>query len=174
MFEIVQWFSNSGIPSLVTDIRKLSKIQSYYRGNIKRDLRVVFLRTRECLKEFENAVKEIILSDSVWLIIFRPFKSKFILREYCMLPLGNPFNVKFDTEMLIKCYDEEILREWYSVYENVTSVFDLATWNPIDRLQLLNKHSLYQRRMQIGGISLRTVSVNVIIFNFSKIILVFP
>ena len=168
MFEVVRWLSNSGIPSLVTNIKELSKVQSYYTGRIKRDLYTVFLRNHESMKEFGNIMKKIVVANPKWLIIFRPFKSEFVLRDFCMNPFGNLFNLAFDTEMLIKCYDEEILREWYSMYENVTSVVDLAMWNPEYRLRLLKKESLYLRRKDIGGVSLRIVSVNVIFLNYAK------
>ena len=148
---------------------RFSKVQSHYIKRIKRPLYVIFLRSYETMNKFQIVMKDADTSGAIWLVIFREIRKERLLNEYCMNPPGNLFNVVFSTKMIVKCYNDEILREWYSIYKNKTEVIHLATWNNIDGLKLLAPKATYLRRIQVGGITLRVVSIHVRISNSLKI-----
>ncbi|XP_043478621.1 glutamate receptor ionotropic, kainate 2-like isoform X3 [Leptopilina heterotoma] len=160
IFDIVQQLSIEGIPSLTAKITQLLAVKNYYGQSGRRELFVIFIRQYETMKEFERIMNEsFTIIGPVWLIIFRPLNNKQLLIDYCQSPRGNPFNVAFNTEMLIKCYDDPIIKEWYSIYKNETVMFNLAFWQPNEAFQLFTEKSLYQRRNNIGGITLRVITI---------------
>ncbi|XP_051169299.1 uncharacterized protein LOC127286763, partial [Leptopilina boulardi] len=111
------------------------------------------------------------VSENSWLIIFATWQEKNLLNDYCLHPKGNPLNLRFNTKILVKCYNDIILREWYSLYMNDTQVFHLATWNNTHGFKMLIKDKfLYSRRNDAGGVSLRVIVLNtgVISQNFTK------
>jgi len=82
--------------------------------------------------------------------------------DHCRNPIGNPFNVAFDTQMLVLCHNETILREWYSIKGDTVKIFDLAEWKGDEGFVLLTNLSLYDRRNNMEGVVLRAVSVKVL------------
>ncbi|XP_016841021.1 glutamate receptor ionotropic, NMDA 1-like [Nasonia vitripennis] len=62
--------------------------------------------------------------------------------------------------MLVKCYDDAELREWYSVNSsNKVITTDLMEWRRETGLVLKTRQNLYQRRYNVGGTVLRMSSV---------------
>lgn len=88
---------------------------------------------------------------------------------YCHDPPGNVFNLLYDTEMLVMCYGDPILREWYSVDGNNTRISDLVKWYPekqpfeshMPMINLLTNLTLYDRRKNLEGKVFRAVAVKV-------------
>jgi len=93
-----------------------------------------------------------------------PFRcgSRCFSHDHCRNPIGNPFNVAFDTQMLVLCHNETILREWYSIKGDTVKIFDLAEWKGDEGFVLLTNLPLYDRRNNMEGIVLRAVSVKVL------------
>lgn len=83
------------------------------------------------------------------------------LINFCMKPLGNPINLRFDSQLIVKCYDEKIIQEWYSLIENTTSVYDLAIWDIKNGFKLNNNLTKYERRGGLKGKKLRIATSDV-------------
>ncbi|KAK2576888.1 hypothetical protein KPH14_005513 [Odynerus spinipes] len=96
------------------------------------------------------------MSSAYWYVIFLPGYNR---SDYCPAPRGNPFNVLFNTEMLVSCPRDTIMREWYSVHSNRTSVFELAKWEPNGKLSLLTELNLNERRNNLEGLIIPAVLV---------------
>ena len=145
---------------LSESINEIKASEKYYSGRIGRPLIVVFLTSKRSLQTFEANSGNIDLVIPFWLIIFWEIQEK-PFYEYCQHPVGNPFQTTFQTELLVKCYEDEKIYEWYSLYQNKTEVQHFATWDTINRLTLASHRELYMRRDQIGGVSLRAAKIKV-------------
>ncbi|XP_046828254.1 probable glutamate receptor [Vespa crabro] len=96
------------------------------------------------------------MSSAMWLVIF-------LYKEhgtnYCDSPPGNIFNLKFNSEMLVRCSTGNILREWYSIHINRTEINDVATWSLERGITKTVPESLYERRHNLQGLIMRAVIV---------------
>lgn len=101
------------------------------------------------------------MSFPVWIVLFL-YESGNSTHDYCHDPIGNPFNLAFDTQMLVICDDDEILREWYSVKGDTIKVFNLAKWEDNKGFIPSTKLSLYERKKDMEGVVLRAVTVKVL------------
>lgn len=118
----------------------------------------------EAYQEFVEATKTYPMSFPVWFVLFLyPIAND--THNYCHEPIGNPFNIAFDTQMLVLCQDEDILREWYSVKGETVKTSDLAVWEDEKGFVSLTNVPLYDRRKDLEGVVLRAVTVKV----FNKI-----
>ncbi|XP_034196676.2 glutamate receptor ionotropic, delta-1 [Osmia lignaria lignaria] len=151
-------FSRMGILTMMTSFAKLSRQIKKYQGYITRPLYVVLLSTRESMEEFTMLIRQIDISFPVWLLIFQPYREN-PLRRVCQNPDGNPFDLSFDTEMLVLCYDFPILREWYALRDNRTRMFNLATWKSSEPVNFSTKLDLYERRNNMFGETMRIALV---------------
>lgn len=95
--------------------------------------------------------------------------------NYCYNPPGNPLNLLYDTEMLVMCADDPVLREWYSVDGNNTVISDLVKWYPKKQLKsptavvdLLSNLTLHERRNDLKGKVLRAVTIKAKIQTFTR------
>lgn len=143
----------------VTFLNLVSEYNEYRK--IVRPLFVVLLNTEESVNEFANATRNIRpISFPIWFVLFLPFPGQtFELR--CRHPTDNIFNVNFSTMMLVFCYDQPVLTEWYAINDNRTRTFELATWSPDRGLILMTRKSLYARRGDLFGEVVRVASVYV-------------
>lgn len=114
------------------------------------------------MDEFSMVTRRIDTSFSVWLVMFLPYWGN-PLRDICQNPVGNPFNLKFNTEMLVLCYDQPLLREWYALPDNQTRMFNLATWKSSVGITLETNSSLYIRRNLSG----QTIRVSILEVNIT-------
>ncbi|XP_017765685.1 PREDICTED: glutamate receptor ionotropic, delta-2-like [Eufriesea mexicana] len=147
-------FSQRGIFTMIVSFSELSREARKFQGYITRPLYVVILATKETVDEFSMATGQIDISFPVWLVMFLPYRGN-LTRNLCENPLGNPFNLMFDTEMLVLCYDQPILREWYSLRDNRTRFYDLASWESGQGLNLRSRDCLYVRRNNMFGETMR-------------------
>ncbi|XP_032670187.1 uncharacterized protein LOC116843675 [Odontomachus brunneus] len=129
-----------------------------YYHKIVQPLIIVILPSYSGFLEFAEATKNYVMSFPVWIVLFL-YKPDNNTNDYCHNPIGNPFNLAFDTQMLVICYRDEILREWYSVKGETTKVFNLAKWIDNKGFIPLTKLSLYDRKKDMEGVVLRTVTV---------------
>lgn len=155
-------FSQRGILTMIVSFSQLSREARKFQGYLTRPLYVVALATKETMDEFSMATRQIDMSSSVWLLMFLPYRGN-PMRDICQNPAGNPFNLMFNTEMLVLCYDLPLLTEWYALRDNQTRVFNLATWQTGQGLKLKTTSSLYARRNNMFGQTMRIsiVQVNV-------------
>ncbi|XP_076383583.1 uncharacterized protein LOC117217832 isoform X5 [Megalopta genalis] len=138
-------FSRSGILTVIVGFSDLAQETKKYEGCEVRPLYVVLLSTKKTLNEFATATGRIDISFPVWFVMFLPHQGD-PLKSDCRSPTGNLFNLSFDTEMLVLCYDQPSLREWYSFRDNRTTVSNLAVWKPGQGLWPVTNGSLYARR----------------------------
>ncbi|XP_043487213.1 glutamate receptor 3-like isoform X3 [Polistes fuscatus] len=65
----------------------------------------------------------------------------------------------FNSEMLVRCGTENILREWYSLDTNRTDIDYFATWNSDEGIVQKVSGSLYERRKDLQGSIIRVILV---------------
>ncbi|XP_076760312.1 putative glutamate receptor [Xylocopa sonorina] len=147
-------FSREGVLTMIINLPQLSREARMARGCIARRLYVVMLVTNDTMNEFSMTTRQIDVSFPVWLVMFLPHMGD-PMRGFCQNPVGNPFNLKFNTEMLVLCYDRPLLEEWYVVGDNRTRVFELATWRSGEGFRLKTTLSLYGRRNNMFGEKMR-------------------
>ncbi|CAL7936744.1 unnamed protein product [Xylocopa violacea] len=148
-----------GIATVSTSIGNINALIE--RSDSLRPLIIIFVPGFDEMREFSNYTKSLQMSYFVWLVIFVPSPMN-IKHNYCHRPPKNLFNLSFDTEMLIICFDDPIFREWYSVDGINTDSFDLMrlrSKSSTKAVELLTNLSLYERRNSLGGTVLRAVIV---------------
>ncbi|XP_018308804.1 glutamate receptor 1 [Mycetomoellerius zeteki] len=136
--------------------KKLWRTLKYYH-QVTQPITVVIIPDFEAYLEFADAVKTYPMSFPVWFILFlyTPDNSTY---DHCREPIGNPFNLRFDTQMLVLCNNETIFREWYSIKGDIIKIFDLAEWRDDKGFIPLTNLSLYERRKDMEGVVLRAVA----------------
>lgn len=132
-----------------------------YYHEIVQPIIIVIMPDFEAYLEFVEATNIYPMSFAVWfvLFLFTPANDTY---DPCHQPIGNPFNLAFDTQMLVLCHNEDILQEWYSVKGETTKIFDLAKWEDDLGFVPLTTLSLYDRRKDLEGVALRAVTVRVL------------
>ena len=151
-------FSENNI--LVQSI-KLSEIQNYvkyYKYRTLLPLYIITLKTQLDLVEFSNFTKNFRMSRNLWLVFF--YKSKDLLR-YCHKPDKNHFNVAFDTKLLVKCEDDIVIREWYSLPGKEVKMNKIAIWTRLNGFVKIDSRSIWERRNTLDGITITVSSVKV-------------
>nr|KAF7398298.1 hypothetical protein H0235_016306 [Vespula pensylvanica] len=101
---------------------------------------------------------------TIWLVIFLYKEHN---TDYCHSPPGNIFHLKFNSEMLVLCSTENILREWYSINTNRTEINDVATWSLERGITKIVPDSLYERRHNLQSLIMRAV-INSLFINVNK------
>ncbi|XP_072757304.1 glutamate receptor 1-like [Anoplolepis gracilipes] len=129
-----------------------------YNHKIVKPIIIVILPDFEAYLEFVEATNTYPMSFPVWFVLFL-FSRANDTHDYCHEPIGNPFNLAFDTQMLVLCHNEGVLQEWYSVKGETTKIFDLAEWEGDLGFVPLTNLSLYDRRKDLEGTVLRAVTV---------------
>lgn len=109
---------------------------------------------------FGEFTKQHLLTHHIWFLIFW---SKIIipsLSDFCENPNVGTLRLGFDTRMLVKCYDNPNMFEWWSVHsKRKISKKMLLEWIPETGLQLKTQMNLYQRRYDVGGTILKVSNV---------------
>lgn len=143
------------------------------RNNTLRPLAIVFLSGSDAVFEFSKYSESFRISHFAWFVIFVPTATH--AENYCYNPPGNPFNLLYDTEMLVMCAGDPVLREWYSVDGNNTVISDLVKWYPKKQLKsptavvdLLSNLTLHERRNDLKGKVLRAVTIKAKIQTFTR------
>lgn len=131
-----------------------------YNEIIQPVIAVVIIPDFEAYLEFAEATRTYPMSFPSWFTLFF-YTPDNGTHDYCREPIGNPFNLAFDTQMLVLCHNESILREWYSVKGDTVKIFDLAKWGDDNRFIPLTNSSLYDRRKDMEGVVLRAATVKV-------------
>ncbi|XP_046821639.1 glutamate receptor ionotropic, delta-2-like isoform X2 [Vespa crabro] len=129
---------------------------SYYIKRIVRPHYVAVITNNNAINQFSLANNNFNMPYAVWLVLFIYKGHNF---DYCYNPPGNIFHLEFNTEMLVRCGTENILREWYSIYKNRTEINDFAHWSLEKGIVKMVSDSLYDRRYSLQGLVMRTVIV---------------
>ncbi|XP_067204106.1 probable glutamate receptor [Linepithema humile] len=129
-----------------------------YQNQIVQPITIVIMPNFEAYQEFAEATKTYPMSFSVWFVLFLyPIAND--THNYCLEPIGNPFNIAFNTQMLVLCYGEDFLWEWYSVKGETVKTSKLAVWDDEKGFVSLTNMSLYDRRKDLEGVVLRATVV---------------
>lgn len=153
---LIRKLSNENKLSLTLSYNDTTLHRNFYGKRISKSFYVVLLDSEkeiDWLKQFTAIYDP---SRAFWIVIFTNAKL-----NLCHQPNGNPFNLVFDSNVLVKCQDDPIVREWYSVHESETKTYDLAEWKPKMRFRLLTNQSKYDRRYNLEGKTLDAVMVKV-------------
>ena len=122
---------------------------------------VVFIENEDDLQRFESFTKWHNLSFHNWLLIFGGPPTK-VLMDYCQNPDTNWLNLNFNYHMLVKCYKDPIIKEWYSTKSRERIIVnDLMEWKPQSGLLLKTKVYFYERRHNFYEADLRIAPVQV-------------
>jgi len=133
-----------------------------YHQKIVQPIVIVILPNVEAYLEFAKVTKTYPMSFPVWFTVFYYIPDN-STHDYCREPIGNPFNLKFNTQMLVLCRNDSILREWYSVKGETVKIFDLAEWeNDDEGFVPLTNLSLHDRRKDMEGLVLNAVILKVL------------
>ncbi|XP_015190560.1 PREDICTED: glutamate receptor ionotropic, delta-1-like [Polistes dominula] len=129
---------------------------SCYLYRIRKPLFVVILIDDQSVVEFSKESRIFNMSFPVWYVIFLPGNYR---QNYCQERSKNLFNIHFNTDMLVTCPPDNVMREWYSLKDNETKTSDLAILKPDGSFQFLTNLTKYHRRRNLNGLKLRTVIV---------------
>lgn len=157
IFEWTLALSREGFMTSTMYFKELHK-SSYYIKQIVRPHYVPIITNYGDIDQFSLARKNFVAPYAVWLVLFIDVGRG---NDYCRSPPGNVFHLMFNTEMLVRCGNENILREWYSIYKNRTEINDFATWSKETGIVKMVSDSLYDRRYNLQGLIMRTVMVKV-------------
>ncbi|KAG7206804.1 hypothetical protein KM043_000713 [Ampulex compressa] len=151
--------SREGVITVDVNYNRIFRIERYI-NRIVQPLGIVFIPTMNQTMDFAKATANFRMSFAAWFVIFMQLP-KNEAQDYCHHPPGNVFNVAFDTNMLVMCAGDRVLREWYSVDGLNTEIVDVATWEPNKEFTLLTHTLLYQRRNDMKGTIMKAVTVEV-------------
>ncbi|XP_015190973.1 PREDICTED: glutamate receptor ionotropic, delta-1-like [Polistes dominula] len=130
---------------------------TYYVKRIARPHYIAIISNYSDINEFSLATSTFDMSYGAWLVIFiyNGYGS-----DYCHNPPGNIFHLKYNTEMLVRCGKENILREWYSINSNRTEIIDIAKWNLKDGITDKISNSHYgEIKSNLQGLTIKAVVV---------------
>ncbi|KAL2713240.1 glutamate receptor 3-like isoform X3 [Vespula squamosa] len=144
--------------NIVTANLYFSQLQesSYHLKQTIRPYYIALISNFNAINEFSLATSTFDMSSAVWLVIFIYEENG---TDYCHNPQGNIFHLRFNTEMMVRCGTENILREWYSIDTNQIEIMDVATWSLEKGITKLVPDFLYERRNNLKGLIMRAVLV---------------
>ena len=120
---------------------------------------MVFLKAVSDIDEFNRNTKTLKKLYPIWLVIFaNEFREP--ICKYCEEPNGNIFHIKFNTQMLVACCQQNSLKEWWS-NGNRTLMANFGIWSRDLGFKTLNNKGLYDKRNTINGTGLRVAIVSV-------------
>lgn len=160
LFKNLKQLSSTRIYAQVLQYSKLTSKYVSTFSKYPRQLFILPIESEADLLSFAKFTRHHIISNHVWFVTFWGD-----FTDFCHRPNSSVIRLSFDTRMLVKCYDDPYLREWYSVDGSDKILINgLMTWSPTGGLNLTNFRSLYERRTDVFGTSLRVSSVRVRIF----------
>ncbi|XP_011500851.1 PREDICTED: uncharacterized protein LOC105364575 [Ceratosolen solmsi marchali] len=158
MTKMTKEFSRKYILSRNLNIIKIHEEIEYYKGKAVQPLFVVMFRTLNDVHQFAAMTKTYNMALHEWLLIFMDSPDAG-LNEFCHNPHKNLFNLGVSTKMLVKCYNDPILREWYSINKKTIDIFDYATWSFGKGMRKLSNLTFFKRRNNLKGITLKVAAV---------------
>ncbi|OXU29699.1 hypothetical protein TSAR_006447 [Trichomalopsis sarcophagae] len=156
MFRISRCFSDHNVLVQTARLSNVRKYLKYYKYRTLSPLYIITLKSQLDLEEFSNFAKNFTMSMNLWLVFI--YKSPELLK-FCQKPDRNLFNVMFNTKILIKCENDPIIKEWYSVRGVEVKVNSVARWTVNEGFVMVNTHSMWQRRKRLDNITIRIATV---------------
>ena len=123
-------------------------------------INVFFLSSEKDLKKMKSLTKSC-LSKLVNVILLIETEEERPLFEFCMQPVGNPFFLQGDMFFLVKCYDDNTIREWHPASTNQMRITEWATWKTKTGLLLKTEKLTTKERNNMAGQLLITTSEKV-------------
>ncbi|KAF7382220.1 hypothetical protein HZH66_013652 [Vespula vulgaris] len=153
MFKWRRALSHEGVMSTNLYFSRMHE-SSYYLKQTLRPYYIVVISNYNTINEFSLGTSTYDMSSAVWLVIFIYKENG---TDYCHNPPGNIFHLRFNTEMMVHCGTENILREWYSIDTNQIEINDIATWSSERGIIKMVPDFIYERRNNLKGIIMRAV-----------------
>lgn len=161
MTKMLKEFSRKYVLSQNINFTKLHQEVEYYNGKSVQPLFVVMLKSLEDLYQFGATTKLYNMGLHTWLVIFMESRDS-SFNDFCKQPRDNVLNLVVSTKMLVKCYNNPLIREWYSMDERKIEVFEYGMWSMRKGVTKLSEQNFYERRSNFKGITLKVSSVKVI------------
>lgn len=159
-FKLTRALSREGFATASLYFSKLNESSSYNANRIAPTHYIAIINDQnDAINEFSLATSTFDMSIAVWSVLFIYEANN--EHDYCHGPPGNLFHLKFNSIMLVRCAKENILREWYSIDSNRTEIDDFATWSLDKGIDKMVRDSLYERRYNLKGYTMRATIVKV-------------
>lgn len=121
---------------------------------------VVAIRRKEDFQEFKEVVQGYpVTGIPLFLIFLNKIEDMSEIHKSLM---SNCLNLTFDSHLLIKFYNDSIIKEMYSICRNEVHVTNHAHWNEINGLARISNQTLFIRRNSLQGCPLKIDYFNVI------------
>ncbi|KAJ8679000.1 hypothetical protein QAD02_014787 [Eretmocerus hayati] len=154
ILDLSRQISDDFVPSLTLNFTDMEEYGGIYREKIVKPLFVAIISSFSEVMDFQSMSAAYNMAYARWLVIFtKP------LPEFCPTPTKNYFNLRFDTEMIVKCYGDPVIYEWYSFHGTDIVVKEFARWDIDKRYQLKSTKSLYERRNNLEGKLIRIATI---------------
>ena len=169
IFEMSKMFSKRKIKSVTADFRDWDEMKRYYFTmkkaitRIKRPLFVVFLPNDKILQKFQRVFKDLSMEEQIFCLVLFTQMDEEPFTDFCTKPPGNPFQLRIDWMMVVKCNDNNTLRAWYTLGNNEMKISTWALWHPkTEYLQMV--HEEREEKINLGGkqLIIGIVKVNII------------
>lgn len=160
MSQMSKEFSRKYILSQSINFTEFHQKVKYYNRRALQSLFIIVLSDLKDLREFSSAIKLYNTALHLWLIVFT--KSQDVsFNQNCLSPRKNLFGLVVNSKVLVKCDEDEVIREWYSCDGIRLTVNDYGLWRYGQGLTKLTKEDFYERRSNLKGIRLKVSAVKV-------------
>ena len=166
IFNVQLLLSREKIKTATINLEEISSINNENLTNLQRLKKgtkpmIVFLITTETgWIKMKNLTKKLHLSNTIKLLLFmktdeRPFF------EFCPNLVENPLHLRVGEEVLVKCYEDTLIREWHALNANEMNVHEWAPWEPSTKTLLKLENSMYKEGDALNGKVLYTATIAV-------------
>lgn len=131
------------------------ELQFDHESQRKNALYAFTIYSRNSLDRSIVAIKKAQISAHPWLFIFTSNVSGFD----CNRPLMNFSRLRMDTEMIVKCNGDNILKKYYAVFADKMEVVDFAEWTTEKKLRFTSPKRLAEIKRDFKGITLKIAKV---------------
>lgn len=122
---------------------------------------VVAIRRKEDFQEFNEIVKRHTIDGVPLFLIFLNMIED-MSKIYALL-MSNCLNLNFNSRLLVKFYNDSMIKEMHSICRNEVQLHNFAKWTNETGLKKFNNQNLFSKRNSLQGCPLNIVYFNVII-----------
>ena len=166
IFNLQEFLSKEKIMSLAVSAEKVissnlgnsTDLKSLRR--ISNAMNIFFIMSEGDLKKMTNLSKILFPSGQTNLIMFMKTDENPLL-EICENPVDNPFHLNDGISLIVKCYEDATIREWYSLNNGEMRIYERATWEPKAQFVLKLKSVVQREKDVLNGKVLRIGKVAV-------------
>ncbi|KAJ8679008.1 hypothetical protein QAD02_014795 [Eretmocerus hayati] len=145
---LIKRLSARYIPSQAVRYSDLDEASNYYLALRKGSLFVTPLTSEENFENLSEATSRTDMSRHSWLTIFAEYINQQVF-DMCQRPSGNPFNLIFSSRMIVRCFKDDTLRKWFSIYGNQTETLELDKCDP--GWDLTHTRNYFDSRYNLSG-----------------------